>query len=236
MSSRTAVILAGGLGTRLQPLTINVPKPLLPLGDIPILEIIIRQLRKYGFTRLILAVNHQASLISDYFGDGQHLGVTIEYSLEQKPLGTIGPITLIEKLPDHFLVMNGDILTNLNFRDLYEKSVNLQGKFTIASTTITEHSAFGEMEVDKSGRLIDFVEKPTRKVCVSMGIYMLRRDLIEIIPQQEAFGFDQLVAFCIEKGIPVNTYHFDDYWRDLGTPKDYLAAQSEFTSMRDQFL
>lgn len=236
MSSKTAVILAGGLGTRLQPFTVSLPKPLLPLDNLPILEIIIKQLRTHGFSRCVLAVNHQASLISEYFGNGDRFGIRIDYSLETKPLGTMGPLTLIEGLPSHFLVMNGDILTDLSYGEIFDESISSQSKFMIARTSTVEESSFGELEIDESGLLTGFSEKPKRSIQVSMGIYVLHRDLIDYIPNNVAYGFDNLVSHCLEQNVPVNTYLFNGYWRDLGTPKDYLSAQEEFISMRERFL
>ena len=236
MPSDTAVILAGGLGTRLQPFTLELPKPLLPLEDIPILEVIIRQLSRDGFKRCILAVNHQASLISDYFGDGSQWNISIDYSLEKKALGTMAPLKLIPDLPSSFLVMNGDILTDFPFAKFLSWGRNISTPFGISRTSALERSSFGVLTVDEESRLIGFEEKPARQLEVSTGIYFLRSDTVELIPNNQFFGFDDLVEKCLQQAIQVDTFSFSGYWRDLGTPNDYLQAQKEFSEMRRRFL
>jgi len=236
MSSDTAVILAGGLGTRLHPFTLNLPKPLLPLEDIPILEVIIRQLSRDGFSRCILAVNHQASLISDYFGDGSRWDISIEYSLEKKALGTMAPLKLIPDLPPAFLVMNGDILTDFPFSKFLRWGADVNTCFGISSTSATEYSSFGVLVVDEQGRLVAFEEKPARQVEVSTGIYFLHKDMVSLIPDNQFFGFDDLVGECLQQGVQIDTFDFSGFWKDLGTPKEYLEAQKEFSEMRHRFL
>jgi NDP-sugar pyrophosphorylase family protein len=133
--SKRAIILAGGKGTRLRPYTVVLPKPLMPIGEYPILEVVIRQLINYGFDHITLAVNHQAELIKAFFGDGSKWNIKIDYSLEDQPLGTMGPLKLIKDLPKNFLVMNGDILTDLNFSEFYDNHSNNKELFTISSYT-----------------------------------------------------------------------------------------------------
>ena len=128
-----AVILAGGRGTRLRPYTLVLPKPLMPIGEYPILEVIVKQLVKHGFTSITMAVNHQADLIKAFFGDGSKWNIRISYSLENQPLGTMGPLKLMNDLPENFLVMNGDILTDLSFSKFYESHINSNKIFTISS-------------------------------------------------------------------------------------------------------
>ena len=131
--SKRAIILAGGRGTRLYPYTISIPKPLIPLGDLPIMEIIVRQLSAHGFNWITLAVNHQAELIKEFFKDGSRWNIKIDYSLESKPLSTMAPLRLINDLPEYFLVMNGDILTDLNFSTMHEDHVSEEHLFTVAA-------------------------------------------------------------------------------------------------------
>ncbi len=159
--SKRAVILSGGKGTRLRPYTVVLPKPLMPLGEYSILEIVIRQLVKYGFTHITLAVNHQAELIKAFFGDGTKWNVKIDYSLEDKPLSTMGPLKLIQDLPDNFLVMNGDILTDLNFSSFYEDHVKQKSIFTISSYERTHIMEYGVLEINDEKELTGFSEKPS---------------------------------------------------------------------------
>src|SRR5713226_3208143 len=161
--SKRAVILAGGKGTRLRPYTVVLPKPLMPIGEFPILEVIVRQLVRFGFDRITMAVNHQAELIKAFCGDGARWGITIDYSLEDRPLGTMGPLRLIPDLPDNFLVMNGDILTDLDFAVFHDDHVASDSLFTISSC-LREHSIdYGVLEIDDHRHLVGFREKPKVK-------------------------------------------------------------------------
>ncbi len=233
---KAAVILAGGQGTRLYPFTLNLPKPLLPLGDYPILEVIVKQLQNQGFSRIVMAVNHQANLIMDYFGNGSKWGLHIDYSIEKKVLGTMGPLTIIRDLPNDFLVMNGDILTDLNYLLLHENHVANGSMFTIASHAVSEVSPYGVLHTDHTGEVVNFEEKPIRSSLVSMGVYVLNASLISLIPMNKRFGFDELVLSCLKNGRPVVTSEYLGYWRDLGTPEDYKLAQEEFTEGPGRFI
>ena len=167
---KRAVILAGGKGTRLRPYTVVLPKPLMPIGEYPILEIVLRQLVKAGFNHVTMAVNHQAELIRAFFGDGSKWGVKIDYSLENEPLGTMGPLKLISDLPPNFLIMNGDILTDLNFQIFYDEHVNSKSAFTISAHVRNQKVDYGVLNIDKNGILVSFSEKPSHDYIVSMGI------------------------------------------------------------------
>lgn len=232
---RRAVILAGGLGTRLRPYTYSLPKPLMPIGKKPILEIIIMQLANYEFSHITLAVNHQADIIKAYFGDGSKWGLKIDYSLEETPLSTIAPLRLIHNLPDNFLLMNGDILTDINFGEFYEEHIKNKKLFTISSKIRKQKIDFGVLNTNKKNELIGFQEKPINTYQVSMGIYMLSKEIIELIPKDEAFGFDQLMNFLISINRFPNVIPFEGYWLDIGRPEDYATAIEKFEDNYEQF-
>jgi len=222
--SKRAVILAGGKGTRLRPYSIVVPKPMVPVGEEPILEIIIKQLIKAGFDHITLAVNHFSNIIKAYFGDGTNWGVKIDYTLEKKPLSTMGPLKLIDDLPDDFLIMNGDILTDLNFEKLYDTHVNNDNVFTISSHKTEYTNEFGVLEFDNNGELTDFREKPSTQFFVSMGVYIANKSIFNYIPRNTAYGFDNLMLDLLDKKISVSVEPFDGYWLDIGKPEDYEKA------------
>jgi NDP-sugar pyrophosphorylase family protein len=236
MSTRRAIVLAGGRGTRLRPYTVVLPKPLMPIGDFPILEVIVRQLGKAGFGRITLAVNHQAELIKAFFGDGSKWDLHIDYSLEQSPLGTMGPLKLIGDLPEHFLVMNGDILTDLDFGAFYDGHVAERRLFTISSHVRQQMVDYGVLEVDASSSLVGFREKPKSEYLVSMGVYMVARRVLEHIPAGRPYGFDSLMLDLMRAGKIVRAQRFNGYWLDIGRPDDYMQAIDQFESMRATFL
>ena len=180
--SRRAVVLAGGKGTRLLPYTVVFPKPLMPIGDFPILEVVVRQLVAHGFERITLAVNHQAELIQAFFGDGAKWGVPIDYSMEDAPLGTMGPLKLIPDLPEDFLVMNGDVLTDLDFPAFHQRHHGSGSIFTISSYRRELHTEYGVLDVGDDGLLSGFREKPVMQYEVSMGVYMASRKVLDFIP------------------------------------------------------
>lgn len=236
MCSKCAVILAGGKGTRLRPYTIAMPKPLVPVGDKPILEIIIRQLAKYDFKRIIITVNHQADLIKAYFGDGKKWGVEIEYSLEDKPLGTMGPLKNIKNLPENFIVMNGDILTDLNYGQFLENHIQAKSIYTISGYNRAHTVDYGVLHVNDKKTLVGFEEKPKLFYTVSMGIYAVSREILEYIPENEFYGFDSLMLKLIDAKRNVKVEEFDGYWLDIGRPNDYQKAIEDFEEKRGSFL
>jgi NDP-sugar pyrophosphorylase family protein len=234
-SNKRAVILAGGRGTRLRPYTVVLPKPLMPIGDYPILEVVVRQLAKSGFDHITMAVNHQAELIRAFFHDGSKWGVKIDYSQEREPLGTMGPLKLIADLPDHFLVMNGDILTDLDFQAFFDAHVRCESVFSIACYQRSQTVDYGVIEADASGRLVGFVEKPANQYLVSMGVYMASRQAVSWIPNG-AYGFDRLMVDLISKNQTVAVRQHDGYWLDIGRPDDYLQAIEQFEGIKDSLL
>lgn len=231
-----AIILAGGKGTRLRPYTVVLPKPLMPIGEYPILEVIVRQLAYYGFTHITMAVNHQSEIIQAFFGKGEKWGIYIDYSLENKPLSTMGPLRLIRDLPENFLVMNGDILTDLNFREFYDFHERSHNLFTISSHTRVIKTEYGVLELTNDNQLSGFKEKPVIPYTVSMGIYMVERGVVQHIPEENAYGFDHLMIDLIKKGKRVSVKNYEGYWLDIGRPDDYMQAIEEFDKMEKIFL
>ena len=233
--SKRAVILAGGKGTRLRPYTLVLPKPLMPIGEFPILEVVIKQLVSVGFTHITLAVNHQAEIIQAFFGDGKKWKVKIDYSLEDNPLGTMGPLKLIKDLPYNFLVMNGDVLTDLNYRDFYETHIKHGELFTVSSYDREQLVDFGVLETTNA-YLVGLREKPRMRFEVSMGVYMMSRKALDFIPADEEYGFDQLMQDLVAANQKVVVRKFNGYWLDIGRQDDYAQAIDEFDSMRARFI
>jgi NDP-sugar pyrophosphorylase family protein len=233
---KRAVILAGGRGTRLRPYTVVLPKPLMPVGDHPILEVIVRQLAAQGFEHITMAVNHQANLIKAFFGDGSAWGVRVDYSMESQPLSTIAPLALIPDLPEHFLLMNGDVLTDLDFGSFWETHVREDHTFTIAAACRTDTTEYGVLHVDEANILTGFEEKPVKKYLVSMGVYMVSRRLLAKIPSGRKYGFDDLMHDLLAERTPVAVCPYEGYWLDIGRPDDYMRAIDDFESGRQRFL
>ena len=234
--SNRAVVLAGGKGTRLRPYTVVFPKPLMPVGDYPILEVIVRQLALEGFDHITMAVNHQANLIKAFFGDGEAWNVRIDYSLETQPLSTIAPLCLIDDLPDTFLLMNGDVLTDLHFRDLYRDHVASGSVFTIAASNRTHTIDYGVLRTDAASTLVGFEEKPSVQYLVSMGVYVVQKSVLASVPPARPYGFDDLMRALVATGERVNVKRHDGYWRDLGRPDDYAEAVDDFERHRGTLL
>ncbi|MCP4219327.1 MAG: NTP transferase domain-containing protein [bacterium] len=224
-----AIILAGGKGTRLKPYTYILPKPLVPVGEKPILAVLINQLKKYGINDLVLCVNHMAELIMSYFGNGDKFGVNISYSMESDPLGTIGPLKLIKDLPENFLLMNGDLLTDIDFTDLYDFHMKSGAPVTVGYCTREVNIDFGVMEI-ANHRITGFVEKPRYDYMVSMGVYVFNKRVMDYVPENTPFGFDNLMLKLLEKKEPINAYPFGGYWLDIGRPEDFERANNDIES------
>jgi NDP-sugar pyrophosphorylase family protein len=227
------LILAGGQGTRLTPHTTTMPKPLVPVGDLPILEIIIRQLKYFRFESVTLAVGHLASQLKAYFGDGEKCGVKIAYSYESVPLGTAGPIALVNDLSDPFLVMNGDILTSLDYTHIVEFHRRAGGVATIACCQKEVRINLGVLETNEEDRLVDYLEKPVLTYSVSMGVYVFSRRVLSYLQEGEHVDLPDLMKRLIRNERAVSLYRFDGYWRDIGTVEDYEQANREFALVRD---
>jgi NDP-sugar pyrophosphorylase family protein len=235
-----AVVLAGGKGTRLAPYTTVLPKPLLPIGDAPILDVVMRQLAYYGFTNITLAVGYLAHLIEAVFQDGAQQGVSLSYHHEEHPLGTVGPLAFIEDLDEQFLMMNGDVLTTLDYRELFAVHVASRNALTVATHVRTVCSEYGVLDFDghegATRRVSGFREKPATDHAVSMGVYVLDRRVCELIPAGEQFDLPDLIWRLLELGLPVGGYRFDGHWLDIGRHADYAQAIEDFEKGRDAFL
>ena len=239
-TGKHAVILAGGRGTRLAPYTTVLPKPLLPIGDAPILDVVLRQLSSYGFTDVTLAVGYLAHLIEAVFKDGSELGVSLRYHHEAHPLGTVGPLASMDHLAKTFLVMNGDVLTTLDYEELYHAHIASGNLLTIATHVRTVTSDYGVLELDgdlgATRRVTDFREKPAVDHTVSMGVYILDRRVCEHVPCDEPFDLPQLVWRLLELGERVGAYRYDGFWLDIGRHEDYAAAIEQFEELKPDLL
>ena len=233
---KRAIILAGGKGTRLRPFTRILPKPLMPIGKFSILEIVIRQLKYYGFKHITITVNHQAKLIKAFFGNGKKFNVFIDYALLKKPLGTMGPLKGIKNLPKNFLVMNGDILTDLNFNKLYNSHNKNKNLFTISSYKRNELIDYGLLEINKKNILDKFIEKPSKTYRVSMGVYVIKKNILKYIPDNKFFGFDNLMHKILKLKKNVKVLNHSGYWLDIGKPDDYVKATKQFKKMKNKLL
>lgn len=231
-----AIILAGGKGRRLLPYTTVLPKPLMPIGDHPILMVILRQLKHYGFNRVTICTGYLHELIHAYIGGSASTGLAISYTHEPEPLGTIGPLRLIPDLDDDFLVMNGDILTDLDYAAFMREHKERQALATIATYQRDAAIDFGLLERDKKNRIIAFREKPVYHFDVSMGIYAFSKNILGLVPKNRPFGFDQLMYALIKKNAEVYSYPFEGYWLDIGRPDDYARSIEEFERYKDRFL
>lgn len=232
-----AIILAGGKGTRLRPFTYSLPKPLMPIGgEMPILEIILTQLKKNEFTNITIAVNYMAKIIKAFFGDGSDWGLNINYSFEEKPLNTIGPLTLINDLPENFLVMNGDVLTDLNYKKFFEWHVQNENEISIATFKRSSKIEFGVLKYNENQEIFEFVEKPEYHFNVSMGVYALNKRVIDILPKNEPYGFDQLMIDGIKKKMKIKSFPHDSYWLDIGRDDDFQQANEDYIKNKKKML
>jgi len=231
-----AVILAGGKGKRLTPYTTIFPKPLVPIGDIPILEVVIRQLRGFGFKEITLAVGHLSELIRTYFKNGEKWGIKLFYSREEKSLGTAAPLSLIKGLNDTFLVMNSDILTTLDYTRLISFHKRKKGIATIASHERHLSTDFGIIRRNKQDIIVDYQEKPVLDYLVSMGIYIFEPEVLKYIRPGEKLDFPELVKKLIRAKKKVYSYISGDYWLDIGRESDYKKAIEDFPKMKKKFI
>jgi len=231
MDKIKAIILAGGKGRRLKPFTYILPKPLVPVGEKPILSILLQQLKKYGIKDVVLCVNHMAELIMSYFGRGEKLGVNIEYSMEEKELGTVGPLKLIKDLPDNFLVMNGDLLTDMNFIDFFNYHIKNKKLLTVSTYTRVVNIDFGVVKT--SNNIInDFIEKPNYTFKVSMGVYAFNKKVLDYVPDNEFFGFDKLMLTLLKNNVDIASYDYNGYWLDIGRPEDFEMANEDIKNLK----
>ena len=224
--SKIAVILSGGLGTRLKPFTEVIPKPLLPIGEKAVLEIQIERLNKFGIKHVILATNYKSNYIENFFGDGSRYGIKLEISRENKPLGTAGPIKLLkDKLHDPFIVMNGDILSLVDFTRLYDFASSMDSLLTVSIKKIITPYAFGNIYFN--GDFVTSVEeKPNIITYALAGIYVMKPRIMDLIPDYQYFGMDMLIKKMLEQHILITKYEIHEYWLDIGQLQDYEKAQT----------
>jgi NDP-sugar pyrophosphorylase family protein len=230
-----AVILAGGKGSRLEPYTHVFPKPLMPIGSRPILEIILRQLAAAGIDEAVLTVGHQAARLMKMVTAAGEFDLTIRYSEEAKPMGTAGPLKLIRGLGRDFLVLNGDILTDLDFKKFIDFHLKKKAIATIASFQRDLHIDFGLIETEEE-RVVDYYEKPEIESLVSMGIYAFKRDILNYIPEGKPFDFPDLVHTLLDNDLHPVVYRHRGEWLDIGRPDDYRKAVEVFFSKSQRFL
>lgn len=223
-----AVILAGGLGTRLRPFTEVIPKPLLPIGEKSLLEIQIAHLKRHGFDEIFLATNYLSDYLGNFFGDGSRYGVRLEISRESEPLGTAGPVTLLkDRLQKPFLVMNGDILSAIDLGKFYSFAGNLPAALCVAIKKLVTPFAFGR--ISSEGDFVTAIEeKPSFEIEVLAGIYVMKPEILALIPEKTYFGMDTLIRTMLARNMPVGRYAVHEYWLDIGQMPDYQRAQEEY--------
>ncbi len=231
-----AVILAGGKGRRLEPFTFTIPKPLLPLGDVPILEIVLRQLAGAGFSRIVLAVGHMAPLFQALLADGARFGLRLEYCLEDEPLGTAGALRRVPDPEERFLVMNGDLLTTLDYRRLVETHARERAAATVAVTARQVVIDYGVLAREADGSLRSYDEKPTLRYEVSMGVLAVSREALGAIPAAGRFDMPDFLLALKRAGKRVFCLATDCYWQDIGRFEDYQRASADFVADPARFL
>jgi NDP-sugar pyrophosphorylase family protein len=223
-----AIILAGGLGTRLKPFTDIIPKPLLPIGESSVLEIQILSLKKHGIKDIIIATNHMAEYVEAFLGDGSKYGIKLRFSKEKKPLGTCGPVSLLqEELTEPFFLMNGDILTTLDFGKAHAFACNHEADLVVLTKEIRTPFSFGKV-VSDGDFLIDLEEKPNFRFEVLSGIYVLKPALLQRIPKDTYYGIDMLIKDMLAAKMKVGKYLMQEYWLDIGQITDFQQAQDVY--------
>jgi NDP-mannose synthase len=236
---KRAIILAGGQGTRLRPYTTVLPKPLMPVGDRPVLDVVVRQLKRHGFDRITIATGYLSELIEAFFGDGAAYGIPIDYFRESEPLGTVGSLGLIEGLDEDFLVMNGDVVTDLNYSALLDRHRASDAIATIASRIRQVEISLGVLECgdrDDPLRLTNYFERPKLDYQVSMGVYCFSPVVTRYIERNIRLDFPDLMLRLVAEGKIVRAWRSTDYWMDIGRHEDYEQAMDEFESMRHRLM
>jgi len=226
--SNKVVLMVGGLGTRLRPLTENTPKPMLKVGNKPILQTIVEKFAEYGYANIVMCVNYKSHIIQDYFGDGSSFGVNIEYILEEQRMGTAGALSLLKEKPtEPFFVMNGDLLTNVNFEHLHDFHISNNSMGTMCVREYDFQVPYGVVNIDGS-HILSIEEKPTHKFFVSAGIYMLSPDVLEYIPKNEFFDMPTLFEKIISENKNAISFPLREYWLDIGRIEEYKKANEEY--------
>ena len=223
-----AVILAGGLGTRLKPFTEAIPKPLLPIGEKAVLEIQIRHLARFGFDQIYIATNYKADYVESFIGDGKRMGVSVKFSREEKPLGTCGPLSLLrDELDEPFVLMNGDILTTIDFGELHRYALEKPSDVTVVTKKIRTPFNFGSVQI-RDDFIIDVEEKPDLEIEIIAGMYLMKPGMLELVPDNTYFGIDDLIHKMLDNNAPVARYLMNEFWLDIGRIDDYKIAQEAY--------
>jgi NDP-sugar pyrophosphorylase family protein len=236
MKNVRVIILAGGKGARLKPYTAVFPKPLMPISGMPILEIVLRQLKSFGFRKITLSVNHLADLVQTFFGNGGKLGLDISYCMEDTPLGTAGSISLVENITEYFLVMNGDLLTTLDYSAMMRSHIDSKAEATIGVFPREVKIDFGVLELGQKGELLQYKEKPCFEVLVSMGVNAFHKSALDFIPKGKYLDIPTLMMNLKNAGKKVLTYRSQCQWLDIGRPDDYEQALTIFEQNRHLYL
>ena len=225
------ILMVGGLGTRLRPLTQDTPKPMLKVGNKPILQTIVEKFAEYGFVNITMCVNFNASIIRDYFGDGKEFGVNIDYVLEEKRMGTAGALSLLKERPSEpFFVMNGDLLTNVNFEHIFNYHTLNKATATMCVREYDYEVPYGVVKMNDN-KIIEIVEKPVQKFFVSAGIYMLSPEILDLIPQDEFYDMPTLFEKAIAQDKNVISFPIHEYWIDIGRLEEYQKANEEYAKI-----
>ncbi len=230
------LIQAGGKGTRLRPYTAVLPKPLMPIGDLPVIEIVLRQLAKHGARDVTVSIGHLGQLLQAVLGDGGAYGLSIRYLTEDQPLGTIGPFRLLPRPDGPVMVMNGDLLTDLDYTAFVEHHRRSGCQLTIGSYRCSVPVSLGVLDIDEGNRITGFREKPTLHYWASMGVYILEPEVWDLVPPDRQFGFDRLMEHVLAGAIEAGVYRFDGIWLDIGRPEDYAEAAETFERERTRLL
>ena len=231
-----AIILAGGRGTRLRPYTTILPKPLMPLGDMPVIEVLIRQLVRAGFDDIVLSVGYLGELLKAYLGDGTRMGGSVRFVREEEPLGTAGPIGLVSETESDFLLINGDTLTDLDYRGFLEQHRRSGAMATIGTSIRRSEVDYGVLECDERGRLVRYNEKPVHQYRVSMGVNAFRSEVRAYLRPRVRHDLPDLMRELVADGQHVACHEPNCFWLDIGRPADYEKALEVFVERRAEFL
>jgi dTDP-glucose pyrophosphorylase len=225
------ILMVGGLGTRLRPLTENIPKPMLEVGNKPILQTIVEKFAEYGYTNIVMCVNYKSNIIQKYFGDGSKFGVDIEYVLEERRMGTAGALSLLKEKPiEPFFVMNGDLLTNINFEYIHEYHTSNNAIGTMCVREYDFQVPYGVVNI-KDSKILSIEEKPTHKFFVSAGIYMLAPEVLDFIPRNEFYDMPSLFEKIINQKMNVISFPLREYWLDIGRIEEFKKANEEYNEV-----
>lgn len=222
------ILMVGGLGTRLRPLTDNTPKPMLKVGNKPILQTIVEKFAEYGYTNIVMCVNYKSDVIENYFGDGSNFGVNIEYIVEEQRMGTAGALSLLNTKPkEPFFVMNGDLLTNVNFEHLHTYHLTNNSMATMCVREYDFQVPYGVVNIENT-KILSIQEKPTHKFFVSAGIYMLSHEVLDKIPKNKFYDMPTLFEELINENKNVISFPLREYWLDIGRIEEYKKANEEY--------